>query len=91
MCLIKFLIKFLINFKGHLYQSTGSKFLKLTPKECETMVNTKMCGSEKMDCSGSTCWYTPEIVSSYAWPRTITVDSYSCQITPRVITRKNID
>ena len=61
----------------------------LKRRECKQMVDSKMCGDNKMTCENSNCWYTPTVTPDYKWWDTVTVKVESCKFHPKTIVAKD--
>ena len=62
----------------------------LKRRECKQMIDSKMCGDNKMTCENSNCWFTPTVTPDYKWWDTVTVKVESCKFHPKTIVAKDL-
>ena len=65
--------------------------ITLSMSECWFMIHSKRCKDKQMLCDGLSCEYKAAIKPSYKWLQLIKHEDYSCYISPRVISAKNIN
>ena len=55
------------------------------------MVHMKRCRDKQMLCDGQYCSYKTHIKPTYRWLESILHEDYSCRITPRIVSAKQIN
>ncbi|CAF0965455.1 unnamed protein product [Brachionus calyciflorus] len=51
---------------------------------------TRKCGKNLMECDGNYCSYSSNPIPEFSWWSEVTTFFYSCNISPKLITAKNI-
>ena len=64
--------------------------ISLSASDCWYMVHSKRCKDKQMMCDGPSCIYKANIKPTYRWLETILHEDYSCKLTPRIISAKNV-
>ncbi|RNA39955.1 hypothetical protein BpHYR1_040789 [Brachionus plicatilis] len=77
-----------MSFFGQKYESLRTENIIINENECKIMVLSKKCNEYNMNCVEEYCSFSKIPESRYSWMQELSVTSYSCKVTPKIISAK---
>jgi len=77
--------EYTVSFWGFRNHNQVIRDIQLTAEECWTMIRSKICEGNPMNCTSNTCVGSKMATEEYSYWRPIKKESFKCSVTPKAL------